>query len=295
MNNNKNFNKKKSSIGNKKPSHFWHLVNPSPWPFVVAFSSLNTFMGFVLVLMGVEVGLIINVCGFFLLVCSLFSWFEEIVLETKFNGTLTKEVMMGLKLGMLLFIVSEIMFFVAFFWAFYHFALAPAFEIGSYWPPRAIQIFDVYGIPLSNTFILLLSGVFVTWTHRELVVKQKIFSKENRVVSFKRKWDGIFSLYMAVLLAFLFTACQLREYISAGFHIADGVYTSSFFMATGFHGFHVIIGTVFLMTSLFRLLFFHFTEESHLGLEFAIWYWHFVDVVWLFLFISIYWWGAQSF
>lgn len=294
MNNNKNFDKKKPS-GNKKPSHFWHLVNPSPWPFAVSFSSLNTFMGFVLILMEAYEGFAIFVCSFFLLCCSVFNWFEEIISETKFNGTLTQEVVRGLKLGMFLFIVSEIMFFVAFFWAYYHFALAPAFQIGSFWPPRAIQIFDESGIPLSNTLILLLSGVFVTWTHRELVVKHKIFSKENRVTSFKRKWDGMFSLFIAICLAFLFTACQIREYLTSGFHMADAVYASSFYMATGFHGFHVILGTIFLMASYFRLLFFHFTEESHLGLEFAIWYWHFVDVVWLFLFISIYWWGGQSF
>lgn len=293
--NNKNNDKKKSSIFNTKPSHFWHLVNPSPWPLVVAFSSLNTFMGLVLTFMGAKTGLIVYICGFFFLVCSTTCWFEEIVSEAKINGTLTEEVKLGLKLGMLLFIVSEIMFFFAFFWAYYSAGLAPSAELGGYWPPRALQIFDVYGIPFSNTLILLLSSVFVTWTHHELVVKHKIFSKENRVTSFKRKWDGLASLFIAIGLAFLFTFCQFREYISAGFYIADGVYASCFFMATGFHGFHVILGTIFLMASFFRLLFFHFTEESHLGLEFAIWYWHFVDVVWLFLFISIYWWGAQAF
>lgn len=299
--NNKNNDKKKWSIFNTKPSHFWHLVNPSPWPIVVAFSSLNTVMGLVLTLMGSNYGLLVFSCGAFFLFSSSSCWFEEIVSETKFNGTLTEEVKMGLKLGMLLFIVSEIMFFFAFFWAYFHFTLAPSFEIGGFWPPRSIQSFAVYGIPLCNTVILLLSGVFATLAHHQLVVKLKLFSivswrkreiKENIIISFIRKWDGMIFLFIAIVLAVLFTFCQLREYISSSFYIADGVYASCFFMATGFHGFHVILGTIFLTVSFFRLLFFHFTKDSHLGLEFAIWYWHFVDVVWLFLFISVYWWGA---
>jgi len=189
----------------------------------------------------------------------------------------------GLKLGMILFIVSEVMFFFSFFWGYFHFALSPAIEIGCIWPPYGIQVFNYLHIPLYNTIVLLLSGVCVTWTHNEIVRK-----------NLKNKFNTYFSLILTILLAIHFTYWQLREYIMSSFSIADSVYGSIFFMATGFHGFHVILGTLFLSSCFIRLIRFHFTRKHHLGLEFAIWYWHFVDVVWLFLFISIYWWSSVS-
>lgn len=300
-NNNNNNNDKKKKINNsKKPRHFWHLVNPSPWPFVTSFSLFNTIMSVILYLAGVEAGANMMFLGFILVLLSILFWFQEIIEETKFNGTLTNEVLKSLRIGMLLFIASEVMFFFAFFWAYYHFGLSPAFNIGSSWPPRSIQVFNPYSIPLLNTFILLLSGVFATWTHRELLLNEKIFyerminQNDNEIwwnlYTIKRRFDGAFSLFVTIILAIIFTGCQLREYITASFHIADSTYGCVFFMATGFHGFHVIIGTLFLFTCFLRLIFFHYTETSHSSLEFAIWYWHFVDVVWLFLFISVYWW-----
>jgi len=174
-------------------------------------------------------------------------------------------------------------FFVSFFWAYFHFALSPAIEIGCLWPPYGIQAFNYLHIPLYNTFVLLLSGVCVTWTHNEILLK-----------NVKNKFNAYFSLILTLILAIHFTYWQLREYIMSSFHIADSVYGSIFFMATGFHGFHVILGTIFLMVSYNRLINFHFTRDHHLGIEFAIWYWHFVDVVWLFLFISVYWWSSVS-
>jgi len=184
---------------------------------------------------------------------------------------------------MILFIVSEVMFFVSFFWAYFHFALSPAIEIGCLWPPYGIQVFNYLHIPLYNTFVLLLSGVCVTWTHNEILLKNS-----------KNKFNTYFSLILTLILAIHFTYWQLREYIMSSFNISDSVYGSIFFMATGFHGFHVVIGTFFLFICLIRLLKGHFSMKHHLGLEFAIWYWHFVDVVWLFLYVCVYWWASTS-
>ncbi len=177
---------------------------------------------------------------------------------------------------MVLFIVSEIMFFFAFFWAYFHSSLVPTIEIGSIWPPAGIEVFNPWGVPLLNTFLLLLSGLTITYAHHALLLGYYFYVK-----------DG---LLMTVFLAILFTLFQGYEYFEAPFSIADGIYGSTFFMATGFHGFHVIIGTTFIVVCLFRIH--HFTREHHVGFEAAAWYWHFVDVVWLFLFVSIYWWGS---
>jgi cytochrome c oxidase subunit 3 len=180
---------------------------------------------------------------------------------------------------MILFIVSEVMFFFAFFWAFFHSSLAPTIEIGSVWPPLGIEVLNPWDIPLLNTLILLLSGVTVTWAHHSIVAGE-------------RK-QAIISLTLTVSLGIIFTIFQALEYIEANFTISDSVYGSTFYMATGFHGFHVLIGTIFLSVCLLRLFYKHFTRQHHFGFEAAAWYWHFVDVVWLFLFITIYWWGGS--
>jgi heme/copper-type cytochrome/quinol oxidase subunit 3 len=179
---------------------------------------------------------------------------------------------------MILFIVSEIMFFVAFFWAFFHSSFNPSPAIGGVWPPAYIVTLDPWKIPLLNTLILLSSGASVTWAHHSIVLGSKT--------------QAIWALITTVVLAVIFTALQGYEYATAPFSISDSVYGSSFYMATGFHGFHVFIGTCFLAVCLFRLYHNHFTREHHFGFEAAAWYWHFVDVVWLFLFITIYWWGS---
>ena len=189
---------------------------------------------------------------------------------------------------MIIFIVSEVMFFFGFFWAYFHFSLSPAIEIGCLWPPYSIQIFDYLHIPLYNTFILLVSGVCVTWCHHNLILTK------NESVDKYLVEDTIIALILTILLAIHFTGYQILEYNEASFNISDSVYGSIFFMATGFHGFHVLVGTLFLFVCLIRLLKGHFSIKHHLGLEFAIWYWHFVDVVWLFLYVCVYWWTSTS-
>jgi len=264
-----------------KRSHYWHLVDPSPWPIITAITLFNALVGVILYLHYKVIGSSLFLFNLILLILIVNSWFNDIIREATFEGKHTKCVQKGLKLGMLLFIVSEVMFFFSFFWAYFHFSLSPAIEIGCSWPPYGIQAFNYMHIPLYNTIVLLLSGVCVTWTHNEIVLKNS-----------KNKFNAYFSLILTLILAIHFTYCQVEEYIMSSFNISDSVYGSIFFLATGFHGFHVILGTILLTSCYFRITKFHFTRNHHLGLEFAIWYWHFVDVVWLFLFINIYWWGS---
>ena len=221
---------------------------------------------------------ILLLMGFILIIITMIIWWRDVIREATFEGHHTKVVQTGLRYGMILFIVSEIMFFFAFFWAFFHSSLAPTIEIGSIWPPQAIHPFNPWEVPLLNTIILLTSGATVTWAHHAITTGIR--------------YEAIYGLILTVLLALIFTALQVFEYLEASFNIADGIYGSTFFMATGFHGFHVIIGTLFLAVCLFRLIKYHFTTTHHFGFEAAAWYWHFVDVVWLFLFVSIYWWGT---
>jgi cytochrome c oxidase subunit 3 len=209
----------------------------------------------------------------------MFVWWRDVVREATFEGHHTSFVQLGLRYGMILFIVSEVMFFVAFFWAFFHSSLAPTVEIGAVWPPKGIEVLNPWEIPFLNTVILLSSGASVTWAHHAIIIGD-------------RK-QAMYGLILTVLLAIFFTAFQVMEYYDAPFTISDSVYGSTFFLATGFHGFHVFVGTVFLTVCLFRLMNFHFTKNHHFGFEAAAWYWHFVDVVWLFLFVSIYWWGGN--
>ncbi|HEY4874958.1 MAG TPA: cytochrome c oxidase subunit 3, partial [Puia sp.] len=205
-------------------------------------------------------------------------WWRDVIREATFEGMHTRIVQRGLRLGFVLFIVSEVMFFFAFFWAFFHSSLAPTIQIGSIWPPAGIEVFNPFGIPFYNTYILLLSGVTITITHHAMINGDARIAKLN--------------FLKTIFLACMFTSLQVFEYLEAPFTIADGIYGSTFYMATGFHGMHVIIGTIFIAVCFVRLIFSHFTKQHHIGFEAATWYWHFVDVVWLFLFVSIYWWGS---
>nr|YP_010954828.1 cytochrome c oxidase subunit III [Hemisodorcus rubrofemoratus]AFQ62323.1 cytochrome c oxidase subunit III [Cheironitis sp. MJTNT-2012]WMW30213.1 cytochrome c oxidase subunit III [Hemisodorcus rubrofemoratus] len=257
-------------------NHPFHLVDASPWPILGALAAMITMTGIIkwfhlysnnLLLLG-------------LLITSLvmFQWWRDISREGTFQGLHTYVVTMGLRWGMILFITSEVFFFISFFWGFFHSSLAPSIELGMNWPPKGINPFNPLQIPLLNTLILLSSGLTVTWAHHSLI--------EN---NFNQITQG---LSLTVILGIYFTLLQAYEYKEAPFTIADAVYGSSFFMATGFHGIHVIIGTTFLAVGLFRHLNNHFSSIHHFGFEAAAWYWHFVDVVWLFLYISIYWWGS---
>jgi len=258
-------------------THQFHLVDPSPWPLLASWGAFMFTTGGVLYMHKMIGGWGLFINGFILVLFVMFVWWRDIVREATYEEHHTFVVQRGLRLGMILFIISEVMFFFAFFWAFFHSSLAPVYNIGSSWPPHAILTMNTYTIPLTNTFILLSSGATVTWAHHAIILNAKRHT--------------IIALIYTLLLAALFTYFQGLEYVSAPFNISDGIYGSCFYMATGFHGFHVFVGTVALAVSFIRIVLNHSTNTHHFGFESAIWYWHFVDVVWLFLFINIYWWG----
>jgi cytochrome c oxidase subunit 3 len=208
----------------------------------------------------------------------MFSWFNNIIIEGTFLGDHTLAVQKGLNLGVLMFIISEALFFMAIFWAFFHSSIAPTVELGAQWPPMGIEPINSLELPLLNTIILLSSGATITYSHHSLI-------QGNRSGTF-------YGLIMTIVLALIFTLFQYIEYSVSSFTISDSVFGTCFFFGTGFHGLHVIIGTIFLLVSLTRMIFYHLTDNHHLGFESGILYWHFVDVVWLFLYISIYYWGS---
>ena len=263
-----------------KTRHSFHLVDPSPWPLV---ASLGVFMlttGSVLYMQKFIGGGSLLLTGLVLILFVMFTWWRDIIREATFEDQHTYVVQRGLRLGMILFIVSEIMFFFAFFWAFFHSSLSPTFNIGGVWPPIGILPIKTSGIPLTNTFFLLTSGATVTWAHHAVIVRAKK--------------HALIALILTLILAVLFTCLQVLEYFDAPFTISDSIFGSCFYLTTGFHGFHVFVGTISLLVSFIRLVLNHYTNTHHFGFESAIWYWHFVDVVWLFLFITVYWWGGIS-
>nr|YP_009567863.1 cytochrome c oxidase subunit III [Xenogryllus marmoratus]QBF03782.1 cytochrome c oxidase subunit 3 [Xenogryllus marmoratus] len=261
---------------NTHSNHPYHLVNISPWPITGAIGALTLASG--LINMFHQFNYSILMLGLTITALTMFQWWRDITREGTYQGLHTYVVNMGLRWGMILFIISEIFFFISFFWAFFHSSLAPTIELGTIWPPAGITPFNPLQIPLLNTAILLASGVTVTWAHHSLLKNN--FTQTTQ------------ALLLTIILGLYFTALQAYEYNEAPFTIADSTYGSTFFMATGFHGLHVIIGTTFLMICLLRHTLFHFSMNHHFGFEAAAWYWHFVDVVWLFLYISIYWWGS---
>jgi cytochrome c oxidase subunit 3 len=221
---------------------------------------------------------IILLLAFICVISSMSLWFRDVISEGTYLGNHTLAVQKGLNVGVGLFIVSEAFFFLAIFWAFFHSALSPTVELGAQWPPLGIEAINPFELPLLNTVILLSSGVVVTYAHHSLIQGERS--------------GTLYGLIYTVILAVIFTAFQGVEYTVSSFTITDGVFGSCFYFGTGFHGLHVIIGTAFLAVGLWRGLAYHLTENHHLGLESGILYWHFVDVVWLFLFISIYYWGS---
>src|SRR5579875_2592521 len=275
--------------------HDYHLVKPSIWPLVGSVSGAVMAIGLVIIfkgLFGVPHGTPwVFALGFAGMLLTMFCWWWDVVKEAN-EGDHTPVVSLGLRYGMILFIASEVMFFVAWFWMFFEMALfhhvrtfSPIDEVRAVWaswPPKGVETIDPWHFPLINTLTLLLSGTTITWAHHAL---QHGDRRSTRI-----------GLILTILLGMLFTSIQAYEYreIIAEkffFNAASanaGLYGSSFFMATGFHGFHVMIGTIFLIVCLIRLLNGAFTPRQHFGFEAAAWYWHFVDVVWLFLFAFIY-------
>jgi cytochrome c oxidase subunit 3 len=268
-----------TQINQNTQRHPYHLVDPSPWPFVAAFGCFFLTFGLVMFFHGYIGSTNMFFTGFLTIIYVMYTWWRDVVREATYEGQHTAQVQAGLKNGMLLFIVSEVMFFFGFFWAFFHSALAPTPEIGALWPPLGIDTIDAWSVPLLNTIILLSSGATVTQAHHAIVCGNR-----------KKAIEG---LVYTIALAIFFTALQAFEYVEATFSISDCVYGSTFFLSTGFHGIHVIVGTIFLLVGTVRLIKHHFTKEHHFGFEAAAWYWHFVDVVWLFLFVVIYWWGGK--
>jgi len=272
-----------------KPQHDYHLVDPSPWPAIGSVSAFFLAVGLITwmhhtfaaapYLFGV---------GAIGVAYTMLSWWRDVVNEAEHGGYHTRVVQISHRYGMILFIASEVMFFVAWFWAYFSTALFPtdvhqvmrADFIGHVWPPKGIETFNPWHLPLVNTLILLTSGTTVTWAHHALLHNDR---------------DGLkWGLILTIALGLSFTCVQAYEYMHAPFHYAGHIYGATFFMATGFHGAHVIIGSIFLIVCLIRALAGQFTPKQHLGFEFAAWYWHFVDVVWLFLFACIYVWGAGA-
>jgi cytochrome c oxidase subunit 3 len=258
--------------------HPYHLVDPSPWPALGSLAGFSLTSGLVLFMHEHAIGTPIIAVGLLLLFATMFFWWRDVIREATFEGHHTPVVHLHHRYGMALFICSEVLFFAAFFWAFFDASLFPKelpYEVpGGVWPPEGIQTFDPFHLPLLNTLILLTSGATVTWAHHAL-------REGNR----RGMLQG---LALTIILGALFTCVQAYEYGHAPFGFTDGIYPSTFFMATGFHGLHVIIGTTFLIVCFFRALKGHFQPDHHFGFEAAAWYWHFVDVVWLFLFTFIY-------
>nr|YP_010958743.1 cytochrome c oxidase subunit III [Baronia brevicornis]WNB35761.1 cytochrome c oxidase subunit III [Baronia brevicornis] len=256
-------------------NHPYHLVDYSPWPLTSAIGTMTLVTGMIKWFHNLEINLLI--LGYIIVITTMYQWWRDVSREGFLQGKHTILVSNGLRWGMILFIISEIFFFISFFWAFFHSSLSPNIEIGTMWPPMGITPFNPFQIPLLNTIILITSGITVTWAHHALM--ENNFSQTTQ------------SLFITIMLGLYFTMLQAYEYYEAPFSIADSIYGSTFYMATGFHGLHVIIGTIFLIVCFFRHLNKNFSKNHHFGFEAAAWYWHFVDVVWLFLYISIYWWS----
>jgi cytochrome c oxidase subunit III len=275
--------------------HDYHLVDPSPWPIVGSVAALLLAVGLITWMHKLFAAApLLFAAGAIGVLYTMLAWWRDVINEAEHQGHHTKVVQLHLRYGMILFIASEVMFFVAWFWAYFDAALLAGDEqqymrdqlLGGHWPPvptedgRFKSTFDPWHLPLLNTLILLTSGTTVTWAHHALL--------EN-----DRK-GVIQGLWLTVILGVAFTCVQAYEYTHAAFTYGGHIYGSTFFMATGFHGAHVIIGTIFLTVCLIRAYLGHFKPDHHFGFEAAAWYWHFVDVVWLFLFVFIYVWGAGT-
>ncbi len=269
-------------------NHEYHILPPDPMPIIGAFSALIMAAGGIMWMHSYAYGGWVFFLGVACVLFTMYQWWSKVIREAH-DGDHTPVVSLNLRYGIILFIASEVMFFVGWFWAWFDFSLFPVpmevkdgvatvIEGAAQWPPKGLEVIDPFAFPLLNTMILLCSGTTVTWAHHALIHGDREGLKKG--------------LWLTVILGLLFTSIQAYEYIHAPFPFKGLNYGAAFFMATGFHGFHVIIGTIFLTVCLIRAYRGDFTPRQHFGFEAAAWYWHFVDVVWLFLFLSIYVWGG---
>lgn len=257
-----------------KIHHPFHIVTVSPWPILISLCIFNNIASSTLWIHKIESNPLISIPP--TLLC-IYLWWKDVIREATFSGSHSKKVLKNIRLGIILFIISEVFFFISFFWIYFHSSLSPRIELGQSWPPLGIVPFNPFNIPLLNTIILVSSGLSITWSHHSIL--------NNKINQSK------YALIITIVLGIYFSAIQSIEYKESPFTLADSIYGSAFFIATGFHGIHVLIGTIFLSICLKRLTLLHFSKTHHFGFEAAAWYWHFVDVVWLFLYFSIYWWG----
>lgn len=258
--------------------HPHHLTANSPWPIFTANSVFSIIIGAVLWFNGIIYGDIFLILGIISTTIAFILWFKDITTEGTFLGWHTKVVQHGLSIGVALFIVTEAFFFLSIFWAFIWSSLSPTVELGSQWPPVGVTPLSPITVPLLNTILLVSSGATITYAHHALFHKARS--------------SAIWGTFLTILLAVIFTALQWFEYSEAGFSMPDGAYGTCFFFSTGFHGAHIIIGTIFLIVGFFRLSLYHLTTSHHIGFEASIIYWHFVDIIWLLLYALVYWWGS---
>jgi cytochrome c oxidase subunit 3 len=241
-------------------AHPYHMVSPSPWPIFLSFSLLNLALGVVMYMHSFFLGKELLQLGLFLTVGGMVLWFRDVITEGTYEGHHTLQVQDGLIIGVILFIISEIFAFLSVFWAYLYSSLSPAIEIGGVWPPAAIVPLNPIGIPLLNTIILVTTGGLITYGHHALIGLRKI--------------QALKGTFYTIFLGIVFTLLQAYEYFTASFTIADSVFGTVFYASTGLHGFHVVIGTLFLLVGFIRILNNHFTNTHHVGLETGILYWH---------------------
>lgn len=251
----------------------FHITTISPWPLIISFNIINLLIKNVLRLNSKFN--FNNLIFLITLLLTIYQWWRDLIRERTFQGFHTLNISNLIKLRIILFIISELFFFISFFWTFIHSSISPSLEIGNSWPPKFILCFNPYDIPLLNSIILILSGITITWSHNLI--------KNNENKSFKL-------LNITIILGIYFSILQYFEYSEAHFTFNDGIYGSIFYITTGFHGIHVIIGTIFLITCSYRIKYKHFSIIHHLNFDLASWYWHFVDVIWLIVYTLIYWW-----
>lgn len=261
-----------------KNTHPFHIVAPSPWPLVTSLILLSAASMLIQNLHFNRISLISLAILIQVIIATAAIWWRDVKREATIQGHHTSRTLFLLKYRIIIFIISEVIFFLRFFWAYFHRRISPNIELGRRWPPNRLKIFNPIEIPLLNSIILLSSGATITWAHHSF-----LNSNINKRLT---------ALIITITLGILFSGCQGIEYIDANFTFSDSVYGSTFFLATGFHGIHVLIGTIFLIVTAKRIYSIQNSTNHFICFDLSAWYWHFVDVVWLFLFISIYWWGS---